>query len=164
VPGAREGMSPAALMNRMNALLPEFARKRDFITAIYGILDPSSGIFTYSNCGHNLPFLLHADGRIERLTQSGPSLILLPEVQYGTGTVVLGGGDLLVLYTDGVVEVFDSNRQEFGNERLEEVVRRTRGGSADSVMREIVSATRSFSGTEVSPDDFTLVVIKRGNR
>ncbi len=164
IPGAREGMSPAALMSRMNVLLPEFARKRDFITAIYGILDSSAGIFTYANCGQNLPFLVRADGRIEQLTQSGPSLILLPDVQYETGTVVLGEGDLLVLYTDGVVEVFDRSRQEFGNDRLEEVARQTRGGSADSILREIVSATRSFSGLEASGDDFTLVVIKREGR
>jgi len=161
IPGARAGVTPAALMGQINALLPEFARKRDFVTAFYGILDLAVGAFTYSNCGHNLPFLVRADGRIERLTQSGPSLIILPEAQYGTETVVLQEGDLLVLYTDGVVEVFDRDRREFGNERLEEVARRSRGGSAGVVLQEIVSATRSFSGPELSQDDFTLVVIKR---
>jgi len=164
IPGARAGVSPAALMGQMNVLLPEFARKRDFITAFYGILDISVGTFTYSNCGHNLPFLVRADGRIERLTLSGPSLIILPDAQYETGTVVLHEGDLLVLYTDGVVEVFDRHRQEFGNERLEEVARGSREGSADTVLREIVAATRLFSGPELSHDDFTLVVIKREKR
>jgi sigma-B regulation protein RsbU (phosphoserine phosphatase) len=164
IPGARAGMSPAALMGQMNVLLPEFARKRDFITAFYGILDIPGGAFTYSNCGHNLPFLVRVDGRIERLTQSGPSLIILPDAHYETGTVVLQEGDLLVLYTDGVVEVFDRHRQEFGNERLEEVARKSREGSANAVLREIVAATRSFSGPELSHDDFTLVVIKRERR
>jgi sigma-B regulation protein RsbU (phosphoserine phosphatase) len=95
------------------------------------------------------------------LTQSGPSLIILPDAHYETGTAVLHEGDLLILYTDGVVEVFDGHRREFGNERLEEVARRSRGGSAGTVLREIVAATRSFAGPELSHDDFTLVVIKR---
>lgn len=161
VPGARAGVSPAALMGQMNSLLPEFARKRDFITAFYGILDIAGGAFTYANCGHNLPLLVRADGRIEHLTQSGPSLIILPGAQYETGTVVLHEADLLVLFTDGVVEVFDSQRQEFGNGRLEEVARRSREGSAGDVLEDIVAATRSFSGSEIPHDDFTLVVIKR---
>jgi phosphoserine phosphatase RsbU/P len=161
VPGARGGMSPAALMGQMNVLLPEFARKRDFITAFYGILDLASGAFTYANCGHNLPFLVRADGHIERLTKSGPSLSIIPDTQYETETVVLDEGDLLILYTDGVVEVFDSSHQEFGNERLEEVARRSREGPAGTVLREIVAATRSFLGEEPSHDDSTLVVIKR---
>ena len=161
MPGARAGVSPAALMGQMNNLLPEFARKRDFITAFYGILDVSSGAFTYANCGHNLPFIVRADGRIERLTQSGPSLLLISDTDYEAGMVVLHESELLVLYTDGVVEVFDDHQREFGNERLEEVARKFSGGSADAVLREIVAATRSFSGSELSHDDSTLVVIKR---
>ncbi len=161
IPAARAGVAPATLMGQMNRLLPEFARKRDFITAFYGILDVADGAFVYSNCGHNLPLLVRADGRIERLTQSGPSLIILPDTHYETGTVTLRPGDLLVLYTDGVVEVFDRQRQEFGNERLEEVAGRSRKQPAGMILQEIVAATRSFSGAEISHDDFTLVVIKR---
>ncbi len=161
IPAARAGAAPAPLLSRMNDLLPEFARKRDFITAFYGILDMSTGTFSYSNCGQNLPFIVRADGRTESLTQSGPSLIILPQVSYTTATVDLKKGDLLVIYTDGVVEVFDRHREEFGNERLEDVVRRARSGSADAVLQEIVAATRSFSGPEISHDDFTVVVIKR---
>jgi sigma-B regulation protein RsbU (phosphoserine phosphatase) len=161
IPGARAGTPPATLMGRMNLLLPEFARKRDFVTAFYGILDPGEGTFTYANCGQNLPFLVRADGRIERLTQSGPSLVILPDAEYETGTVVLREGDLLVLYTDGVVEVFNRYRQEFGIEQLEEVARGSRARPADVVLREIVTATHAFSGPEESQDDSTLVVIKR---
>jgi sigma-B regulation protein RsbU (phosphoserine phosphatase) len=161
IPSARAGMAPEALMGQMNALLPEFARKRDFITALYGILDLSAGTFTYANCGQNFPFLVRAGGTIERLTQSGPSLIIMPDTQYTTGTAVLREGDLLVLYTDGVVEVFNGAQEQFGNERLEEVVSRARGRSAGEVLREIVADTRAFSGPAITHDDSTLVVVKR---
>jgi sigma-B regulation protein RsbU (phosphoserine phosphatase) len=161
IPSARAGMAPEALMGQMNALLPEFARKRDFITALYGILDLSAGTFTYANCGQNFPFLVRAGGMIERLTQSGPSLIIMPETQYTTGTADLRDGDLLVLYTDGVVEVFNDAQEQFGNERLEEVARRARGRSAGEVLREIVAGTRTFSGPAITHDDSTLVVVKR---
>lgn len=161
IPSARAGMAPEALMGQMNALLPEFARKRDFITALYGILDLSAGTFTYANCGQNFPFLVRAGGTIERLTQNGPSLIIMPDTQYTTGTAVLREGDLLVLYTDGVVEVFNGAQEQFGNERLEEVASRVRGRSAGDVLREIVAATRAFSGPAITHDDSTLVVVKR---
>jgi sigma-B regulation protein RsbU (phosphoserine phosphatase) len=161
IPSARAGMAPEALMGQMNALLPEFARKRDFITSLYGILDLSAGTFTYANCGQNFPFLVRAGGTIERLTQSGPSLIIMPDTQYTTGTAVLREGDLLVLYTDGVVEVFNGAQEQFGNDRLEEVASRARGRSAGEVLREIVAATRAFSGPANTHDDSTLVVVKR---
>jgi phosphoserine phosphatase RsbU/P len=161
MPGARAGIMPAPLMNRMNELLPEFARKRDFVTAFYGILDIAGGTFTYSNCGHNLPFLVRADGQVERLTKSGPSLTILFDARYDTEIAALRRGDILVLYTDGVVEIFNRKKEQFGIERLEEVARRSRGGSADIVLQEIVKATRSFSGLSASQDDSTLVVIKR---
>jgi len=161
IPGARAGIPPATLMSRMNDLLPEFARRRDFVTAFYGILDTAGGVFTYSNCGHNLPFLVRADGQCERLMLGGPSLTILPHVKYDTGVVVLREGDILILYTDGVVELFNRNHEEFGMERLEEVARKSRGGSAEVVLQEIIGAPRSFSGLEVSQDNSTLVVIKR---
>lgn len=161
IPSARTGMPPAALLRHMNTLLPEFARKRDFVTAVYGILNTRQGIFTYANGGHNFPFIVRADGSIERLTQSGPSLLLVSEPEYDTGTATLQHGDLLVLYTDGVVELFDKHRKEFGNRRLEEVAIGSRERSAEVILRDIVEATSSFSGPELSHDDFTLVIIKR---
>jgi sigma-B regulation protein RsbU (phosphoserine phosphatase) len=93
--------------------------------------------------------------------KTGPSLAILPDTRYETAAVDLRGGDILVLYTDGVVELFNRNNEEFGMERVEEVARMSRGGSADIVLREIVGAMRSFSGLEDSQDDSTLVVIKR---
>ncbi len=161
IPNARTGLAPSDLMTRVNGILPEFARKRDFITAFYGILDIATGTFTYTNCGHNRPFLVRSDGRVERLTQTGPSLILIHDTTYQSDTVRLTEGDSLVLYTDGVVEVFNRERQEFGIERLEDVARKFREEMAGTVMQQIVAATRSFSGPEISHDDFTLVVIKR---
>jgi phosphoserine phosphatase RsbU/P len=164
IPPARAGMPPEKLMGQMNGLLPEFARKRDFITALYGILDLSAGTFTYANCGQNFPFLVRAGGTIERLTQSGPSLIIMPDTQYTTGTAVIREGDLLVLYTDGVVEVFNDAQEQFGNERLEEVASHARGRSAGEVLQEIVAAARAFSGPAITHDDSTLVVVKRERR
>jgi sigma-B regulation protein RsbU (phosphoserine phosphatase) len=161
IPAARDGKPPEQLLAQINTLLPEFARKRDFVTALYGVLDIPTGTFTYANCGQNLPFVVRADGRIERLTQSGPSLLIIPDALYRTGTARLEEGDLLVLYTDGVVEVFSGDQQQFGNERLEQVARRSRQLTADAILREIVAATRTFSGPEVQHDDSTLVVVKR---
>jgi len=161
LPNARAQMSPPNLMRQVNALLPEFARKRDFVTAFYGILDSLHHTFTYTNCGHNLPLLARADGKLESLTRGGPSLSFMPDPVYDTETVTLHPGDLVLLFTDGVVEVFDRTREEFGNARLEELVVRLSRRPANEIAREIVHAIREFSGAEVFHDDFTLVVVKR---
>jgi serine phosphatase RsbU (regulator of sigma subunit) len=158
---ARKHVVPSNLLESMNSAIPEFTRKRDFITVFFGILDPRTNTLVYANAGHNLPLLIRAGGLIESLPLIGPGLNIVENPEYESGTLSLAPGDCVVIYTDGVVEVFDMHGSEFGPERLEETLRQTAGLSATQILDRIVSATAEFEGGTTPADDSTIVVVKR---
>jgi serine phosphatase RsbU (regulator of sigma subunit) len=158
---ARSELRPAHIAQALNQLLPDFTGQVDFVTAVYGILQPEQGRFTYANCGHNPPLLFRANGHVERLECTGPGLSVLEDVSYDACDVALAPGDLLLLYTDGVVEIATENDEEYGVERLEGVVRRSQSLPASAMIDQIVRDTQRFSGRESFEDDFTLVIIRR---
>jgi sigma-B regulation protein RsbU (phosphoserine phosphatase) len=145
----------------VNQTLLEAQTSVHFVTAVCGVLEPPSGGFAYVNCGHNPPLLLRAGGGCESLDVGGPALGLLPDQRYEQGFVALRPGDVLCLFTDGVVEPMDATDEEFGPERLEAVLRTTASLSARDSVEAVLEATRRFSGREAYDDDFTLVVLKR---
>jgi serine phosphatase RsbU (regulator of sigma subunit) len=145
----------------LNRALLEPRESARFVTAVYGVLDPTTGSFRYVNCGHNPPLLLRRGGPGELLRSGGPVLGLFAEERFDTGEVTIGPGDGLVLYTDGVVEPTDAGDQQFGMERLETVARTSIGEPAGRVVDAVVEATRAFTGRGHHEDDFTLVVVRR---
>jgi sigma-B regulation protein RsbU (phosphoserine phosphatase) len=149
------------IMRAVNHLLFESTTDAQFVTAVYGVLDPHSGRFTYSNCGHNPPLLMHADGRFDELTTGGPALGIFDVARFEQGIVDVPVGATLAFYTDGVVEAADQDGKEFGLRRLRNVLYGSSGLSAFRTTRAVLDATRSFSGTDAFADDFTLVVVKR---
>jgi phosphoserine phosphatase RsbU/P len=152
-----------ALMQALNRLLLEAQGDSRFVTAVYGSLEPASGRLTYVNCGHNPPLLLRADGGTEQLDQGGLALGMLSDPSFVPASVTLRAGDVLALYTDGVVEPADSSETEFGVERLREVLSRGAAQTAAASVQAVVDATRSFSERDHYDDDFTLVVVKRAS-
>ncbi|MCK5573607.1 MAG: SpoIIE family protein phosphatase, partial [Bacteroidetes bacterium] len=160
---ARSHPAPSELLETMNRAIPGFTRKRDFITAFFGILDPREHTLVYANAGHNLPLVVRASGIIESLPLVGPGLNIVESPAYETGTMSLAAGDHLVMYTDGVVEVFNRDGMEFGRERLEETLRGTADLPASRILDRIVSATVEFAGAKTSADDSTIVIVKRNS-
>ncbi len=156
----REGSAPG-VAEEMNRVLLEVTGASRYVTAVYGILDPASGSFTYVNCGHNPPLLLGPGGRREVLETGGPALGVLADGVFETGRVVLGPGDLLALYTDGVVEPADAGDVEFGLDRLESRLLAGAGLPAGDVVFSIMNATHAWAAREGYADDFTLVVVTR---
>jgi serine phosphatase RsbU (regulator of sigma subunit) len=145
----------------LNRALLEPREPSRFVTAVYGILDPSTGAFRYVNCGHNPPLLLRRGGAREMLSRGGSVLGLFPDERFETGEVTIDGGDSLVLYTDGVVEPTDEDDRQFGTERLEAVARTSVGAPARQMVAAVVDATQAFTGRRRYEDDFTLVVVRR---
>jgi sigma-B regulation protein RsbU (phosphoserine phosphatase) len=158
---ARSQLGPSQIMQTINRLLREFTGVADFVTSVYGVLDPKNGEFTYTNSGHNPPILLRVDGSVKKLECGGPLLSVFENMPYDAGKVTLAPGDVLVLYTDGVVEIAGSDGEEFGLERLTTAVRHSRDLPAEAVMHEIIQATSEFSDSASYGDDFTLVIIRR---
>jgi len=158
---ARSQLGPSQIMQSINGLMRELTSVADFVTSVYGVLEPKSGEFAYTNSGHIPPMLLRIDGSVEKLECGGPLLSVFENTPYDTGKVKLSPGDVLVLYTDGVVEIAGSSGEEFGVERLTSLVRLSRDLPAETLLRQIIQATREFSDSASYDDDFTLVLIKR---
>ncbi len=147
---------------QLNGVVLESGDTSRFVTAVCGVLDSASGRLTYVNCGHNPPLLLRRAGETELLQSGGPALGLFGTGTFDAGTVVLGPGDRLVLYTDGVVEPTDDQDREFGADGLAAAVREATGRPAEAALRRVIEATRAFGARDDYDDDFTLVIVQRG--
>jgi phosphoserine phosphatase RsbU/P len=157
----RRGAPVTAAMEAVNRVLMDSQGGSRFVTAVCAVLEPASGRIDYVNCGHNPPLLLRASGADELLDRGGPALGLGLGGGCEAGQTALEPGDLLALYTDGVVEPADERQEEFGQDRLRQLLRASTGRSAGDLVLAVVEATRRFSRRESYDDDFTLVVVKR---
>jgi sigma-B regulation protein RsbU (phosphoserine phosphatase) len=155
----QEGL--AATVNSVNRALLESQGGSRFVTAVLAVLTPTSGRLDYVNCGHNPPLLLRAGGSHDLLDKGGPALGLVVGGGFEAGALTMEGGDVLALYTDGVVEPANERQEEFGEERLLRTVAATAHLPAGDVVLAVVEATRRFARRESYDDDFTLVVVKR---
>ncbi len=154
------------LLSRMNELLVQSTDKHMFVTFFYGVLDRIRSTFTFSDAGHNPPFLFRADGRIERLAAGGLLLGFLPDQTYAQGEVGIQPGDIIILYTDGITEARaalpDAGKgQLFGEERLIEVVRAEQSRPAPEIQAAVLRAISSYTADTPQEDDITLVIIRR---
>ena len=152
---------PSRVMNFLNEQLPDFCRKRDFITTIYGKLDFKEHIFTYTNCGHNPPLIINSAGSMEVVNEIGPALNLVQEANYKSTHIKIKPGDVIVLYTDGVTEIFNNDREEFGIERLKNVLTSSADSTASGIIEKVINSTKDFSQQEYYSDDFTILALKR---
>ena len=155
-----ESVAPADALRRVNRLLYPDCQQGMFVTAVYGVLDTSRGVFTYANAGHNPPLWLH-EGKIERLTRTGMALGVLEDTEMEQAEITLLGGDTLLLYTDGVTEAFSPDYQPFGEARLLEVVHKTARDSAAALLDAIEGSVFEFMQSTVPADDLTLIALKR---
>ena len=159
---AQRESEPDLIANALKRLLPEFIGEEHYVTSVYGVLDPVNGRFSYINCGHKAPMLFRADGRIEQLKIGGPVLSgALADAAYHVFEINLARGDMLVIYTDGVVEIEDGEDGEFGDERLKMLLQRSLDLPVSEIIRTLIKTTQEFSGSENYHDDFTLVIVRR---
>ncbi|MFY9555656.1 MAG: PP2C family protein-serine/threonine phosphatase [Blastocatellia bacterium] len=124
-------------------------------------LDTETGILDYCSAGHPPTLLLRADGQLESLSEGGPLLGVVPEASFVSGSATLRLADILLAYSDGILEARNDADQEFGFEHLEAQLRRARSGSADAVLFSLLGAVQDFAGPCAQADDMSLVVIRR---
>ncbi len=148
------------LLEKMNDVIREYTGGRMFVTLFLALLDSESRKVHYINAGHNPPVLVRADGSCEQLAEGGTVLGLLPGVSFVRAHTEVKPGDVLVLYTDGLVEATNAADEMFGIEGLVTSVRN--GGSAGSprdTITHILATVRDFSAGAPQADDQTLVII-----
>ena len=152
---------PEAIVTRVNRDLSLMSPLRPLASLFLAKLDSATGVLDYCSAGHPPAFLLRANGKLESLTEGGLLLGVLADAAYNRGTVKFNFGDMLLVYSDGIIESLDNAGEEFGYQRLESQLRSAQTGSADAVLFSVLGAVQDFAGTRGLVDDMSLVVVQR---
>ena len=148
----------------MNHLFCHNIQFTTFVTVFLGSFDQRAHTLTYGNAGHNPPLVFRngagAGDPVAWLRPTGAAIGLVEEAQFGVERTGLFPGDTLLLYTDGVTEATNRQNEEFGEERLAELVRRESGSSAKALVRGLRGALEAFSDGRPLSDDTTIIACK----
>jgi hypothetical protein len=150
---------------RLNELLCEKASVSRHVSLFWCSYEAASRRLRYVNAGHNPPLLARgATGAAEtvRLEEGGPVLGLVPEARYVPAECEVRAGEVLVLYSDGLVEATSRTGEEYGEERLREALSAAYAGGPDATRDAIMASVRAFVGDQPYRDDVTLLVAKFG--
>ena len=131
-----------------------------YATAIYGVLDATSTKLTLVNAGHPAALLLSKPGQVRTLTATGPALGLVEAGDFGSQSLRLAPGTLLVAYTDGVTDACNEAEEDFGEMRLIETIEAVRTHSAARICSTILDSVRAFRGARQDQDDVTVMVVR----
>jgi sigma-B regulation protein RsbU (phosphoserine phosphatase) len=152
--------SPVEIMQRLNRLVQENTEPQHFVTFFLGFFDANNRRLTYVNAGHNPPLYFPPGGKPKELTEGGLLLGIMPEVRYEAGELPLQKNAPVVLYTDGVTEAENHSEEQFGTERLSEIVESNRQLSAKELGERILTGLKSFCDGKELGDDVSLVILK----
>jgi len=145
---------------RLNNLLYESTVEGKYATFFYAILSLGKNKLIYTNAGHNPPIFIKANGKVVRLEKGGIILGYLQNWEYIQEEIDFEPGDLLVAFTDGVTETQNEQEEEFGDQRLVDLIVRNRNKSVFELKAMIINAIHNFSGEDHNKDDVTLVICK----
>jgi sigma-B regulation protein RsbU (phosphoserine phosphatase) len=143
-------------LEKLNHIIHRGRLTTKFVSLFYGELE-TGGILIYANAGHNPPFLIR-NGRVEFLKNGGPVLGPTPDATYTRGYAKLETGDLLCMYSDGIIEAHDKNDREFSTERLVRIVKANRNRSAQEIGQEVLARVAKWGRED--EDDRTIVIVK----
>lgn len=156
---ALPGVAPSEVNRRLNEILYRSTPAARYSTFFFALFDSQDRVLTYSNAGHFPPFHLCCDGAV-KLHAGGLPLGMLEGSLYGEGRRMLGVGDLIALYTDGIVEAPNEDDLEYGEERLIELLERHRGNDMDAIVRAVLEDVDRWSAGGPRRDDITLVLAR----
>ena len=149
------------LVTRTSKLLYETTPSNKYATAILCAIQASHDRIDYVCGGHNDGLLLKSDGTVRHLASTGPPVGLLPMIPFEQTHVSMEGGDLLALYSDGVVEAQNEAEEEFEEERFLTVLQESRDLPAHEVIDRVFEAVEDFAGNAPQHDDITLMIVKK---
>jgi serine phosphatase RsbU (regulator of sigma subunit) len=160
-------LDPSTVLFATNERILKDTRANLFVTAFFGVLDPSSGELTYSNAGHNPPYLLSANSKsdnghnVKGLKRTGIPIGIDEDATWDQATVTLTPGDCLLLYTDGIPEAENGNGEFYEERVLVDVAKKNLGRSAEDMQVSILNSLKDFIGDTPQSDDITLMILVR---
>ncbi|HLH01379.1 MAG TPA: PP2C family protein-serine/threonine phosphatase [Bryobacteraceae bacterium] len=148
---------------RLNQFLCLKTARERFVTLFWSYFNAEEGTLTYINAGHPSPLLIRRSTEkreILRLDSTGPVMGVLPSARYEQAEITVQADDVLVVYSDGIVEASDSRQQEFGQDRLIEAIESNWAKSPTEICEAILADVRVFLGQEQAQDDQTILVAR----
>jgi len=158
---AKRESTPAQVLHHVNELLLKIGESSLFVTVLYGILDKRTNQFSYARAGHELPIIVTADGNTQIAPyEQGQLMGILEDLILDEQSVSVPQGGLILLYTDGVIDARHTNGESFGLERLLEVIKQSKAGSAQQHCDQLWQTICEFQSRDAQEDDVTIVALK----
>lgn len=155
---SRQG-SPAACLSAVNRHLNEENISSMFVSLFYGVLNFREGFFRYSSAGHGMPYVISSKEVQQVPRARGAVLGVDPQSGYEERSVALDCGDTLFFCTDGVLEAFNGEKEEYGAQRLGDVLRVTPAGDVRRLVQSVITDVQHFAGDMRQSDDITAVAL-----
>ncbi len=149
------------ILCNMNQQINESTSSEKYVTLFYGEFDPAGGQFHYANAGHNYPIVVRRDGRVEWLEQGGPIIGAFGGMQYTEAEVALTEDDLIFFFTDGLSEAMNSAGEEFGEQRLADMLITLRDRDPKSILAAVLADVKKHDSSSPPQDDTTVIALKR---
>ena len=157
-----QGYTAEECLRKSNELLASESVDCMFVTVFYAIYNIKTGEISYCNGGHNSPYILRANGTVEQLPVSHNGIVGIVEgLTYKGDKTHLDVGDTLVMYTDGVNEAFNTQFEEYGENRMEVTLGQLNGKTCREIIDGQLESVRAFAGEAEQSDDITIMALKR---
>jgi sigma-B regulation protein RsbU (phosphoserine phosphatase) len=153
---------PSHIVETMNTNICEGNDECMFVTVFVGVLDLQTGRLRYCNAGHDAPFIINEDSSLLP-TDSNLPIGVMPDLKYSEQEMMLTPGMTIFLYTDGLTEAENGRREQFGMQRIREVISARTSDSPQELIETMAAAVHQFVGDTEQSDDLTLLAIKYKN-
>ncbi len=153
-------MTTCDVVYRLNNLLYESSLEGNYVSFFYALVSTQKNQVIFTNAGHNPPIILRKDDSVERMKDGGIVLGFQPNINFKQKEFEFNHGDIILMYTDGITEAMNEQEEEFGEERLIEVLKKNRHLSVYELRQKIIQEVQQFSNKEEYEDDMTLVLCK----
>lgn len=148
-------------LNLVNNIIFKDTTSDKFVTLFFGIIDAENKEFTYTNAGHNPPYIFdQTDNTLETLTDGGPVLGVFKDFDYPSKKITLHPGQFIVMFTDGITEAMNKKKEYFDERRLENIILECGNISANALMQKIYSEVKKHSQGVAQYDDITMLIVK----
>jgi sigma-B regulation protein RsbU (phosphoserine phosphatase) len=157
---ADEETTPGAVLRKANRHITRLEKSTQFVTALYGVLDTKTGLFSYARAGHEPPLLLNEKGEVHRLPhQPGMALGLWEDIALDEYSLFLPKGSLLVMFTDGMTDCRDPKGVPFGLDRIKTTVAEMLSVPAQDSCDELLKRLLDYQNGSKQDDDVTLLAV-----
>jgi sigma-B regulation protein RsbU (phosphoserine phosphatase) len=163
---AESTQGPGETLTAMNnALYKDLRKLNSFVTVFCADWEPETGVFSYANAGHSMPEIINSNSEVVEIpTLKGVMLGGLPNQVYKEEQITLSEGDLVFLYTDGIIEANNVDGEMYKKERLLEVLKEHVSLSASDIEESVIKSVTAFTEGMPQKDDITMVVLKVGKK